>query len=71
MIWVNGKLIEQEHFSAGELKIKLFGCGMGHVDIVWHYENDAENNLLHLIWFLVYDANIPNCNGIPNLSDES
>lgn len=42
MIWVNGKLIEQEHFSAGELKIKLFGCGMGHVDIVWHYENDAE-----------------------------
>jgi ribose-phosphate pyrophosphokinase len=42
MIWVNGKKIEQEHFSAGELKIKLFGCGNERMDIVWHYENDAE-----------------------------
>lgn len=42
MIWVNGKEIAQEHFSAGELKIKLFGCGKERMDIVWHYENDAE-----------------------------
>ena len=42
MIWVNGKKIEQDHFSAGELKIKLFGCGKERMDIVWHYENDAE-----------------------------
>ena len=42
MIWVNGKEIVQEHFSAGELKIKLFGCGKERMDIVWHYENDAE-----------------------------
>lgn len=42
MIWVNGKEIEQEHFSAGELKIKLFGNGRTRVDLVWHYENDAE-----------------------------
>ena len=42
MIWVNGKKVEQDHFSAGELKIKLFGCGKERMDIVWHYENDAE-----------------------------
>ena len=42
MIWVNGKEIEQEHFSAGELKIKLFGNGRSRVDLVWHYESDAE-----------------------------
>ncbi len=42
MIWVNGKEIKQEHFSAGELKIKLFGNGRSRVDLVWHYENDAE-----------------------------
>jgi ribose-phosphate pyrophosphokinase len=42
VIWVNGKKIEQDHFSAGELKIKLFGCGKERMDIVWHYENDAE-----------------------------
>ena len=42
MIWVNGKKIEQDHFSAGELKIKLFGCDKERMDIVWHYENDAE-----------------------------
>ena len=42
MIWVNGKKIEQDHFSAGELKIKLFSCGKERMDIVWHYENDAE-----------------------------
>jgi len=42
VIWVNGKEIAQEHFSAGELKIKLFGCGKERMDIVWHYENDAE-----------------------------
>lgn len=42
MIWVNGKEIKQEHFSAGELKIKLFGNGRTRVDLVWHYENDAE-----------------------------
>lgn len=42
MIWVNGKEIKQEHFSAGELKIKLFGNGRTRVDLVWHYENDSE-----------------------------
>jgi ribose-phosphate pyrophosphokinase len=42
VIWVNGKEIKQDHFSAGELKIKLFGCGKERMDIVWHYENDAE-----------------------------
>ena len=42
MIWVNGREIAQEHFSAGELKIKLFGNGKSCVDLVWHYENDAE-----------------------------
>jgi ribose-phosphate pyrophosphokinase len=42
MIWVNGKEITQEHFSAGELKIKLFGNGRSRVDLVWHYESDAE-----------------------------
>lgn len=42
MIWVNGKEIKQEHFSAGELKIKLFGNGRTRVDLVWHYESDAE-----------------------------
>lgn len=42
MIWVNGKEITQDHFSAGELKIKLFGNGRSRVDLVWHYENDAE-----------------------------
>ena len=43
MIWVNGKEIEQGHFSAGELKIKLNPISISHrVDVVWHYENDAE-----------------------------
>lgn len=42
MIWVNGKEVKQEHFSAGELKIKLFGNSRSRVDLVWHYENDAE-----------------------------
>ena len=42
MIWVNGKEIKQENFSAGELKIKLFGNGRTRVDLVWHYESDAE-----------------------------
>ena len=42
MIWVNGKEIVQEHFSAGELKIKLFPSSREVVDVVWHYENDAE-----------------------------
>ena len=42
MIWVNGKEIAQEHFSAGELKIKLFPSSREVVDVVWHYENDAE-----------------------------
>lgn len=42
MIWVNGKEIKQEHFSAGELKIKLFGNSRSRVDLIWHYENDAE-----------------------------
>ena len=41
-ICVNGKKIEQDHFSAGELKIKLFGCGKERMDIVWHYENDVK-----------------------------
>ena len=42
MIWVNGKEIVQEHFSAGELKINLFPSSKEVVDVVWHYENDAE-----------------------------
>ena len=42
MIWVNGKEIAQEHFSSGELKIKLFPSSREVVDVVWHYENDAE-----------------------------
>lgn len=42
MIWVNGKKIEQDHFSAGELKIKLWPSNRSRIDLVWHYENDAE-----------------------------
>jgi ribose-phosphate pyrophosphokinase len=42
MIWVNGKEIVQDHFSAGELKIKLQPTTRDRVDIAWHYENDAE-----------------------------
>ena len=42
MIWVNGKEIAQEHFSAGELKIKLWPSNKSRIDLVWHYENDAE-----------------------------
>lgn len=43
MIFVNGKKIEQEHFSAGELKIKLpaYPCSQ-RINILWRYENDAE-----------------------------
>ena len=42
MIWVNGKKIEQDHFSAGELKINLWPSSKSRIDLVWHYENDAE-----------------------------
>ena len=42
MIWVNGKKVEQDHFAAGELKIKLWPSNRSRIDLVWHYENDAE-----------------------------
>lgn len=42
MIHVNGMLIEQHHFGAGELNIKLFGCGGERVSIIWNYESDEE-----------------------------
>ena len=42
MIYVNGKEITQDHFSAGELKIKLRPSIRDRVDIAWHYESDAE-----------------------------
>lgn len=41
MIHVNGKLIEQHHFGAGELNIKLEPIE-GNVDIIWNYEYDGE-----------------------------
>ncbi len=41
MIHVNGKLIEQHHFGAGELNIKLEPIE-GNVDITWNYEHDGE-----------------------------
>lgn len=41
MIHVNGKLIEQHHFGAGELNIKLEPIE-GNVDIAWNYEHDGE-----------------------------
>lgn len=41
MIRVNGKLIEQHHFGAGELNIKLEPIE-GNVDIIWNYEHDGE-----------------------------
>ena len=41
MIYVNNKVIEQNHFSAGELKINLYPY-QGPVDVRWIYENDAE-----------------------------
>ena len=41
MIHVNGKLIEQHHFGAGELNIKLEPIE-GNVDIIWNYEHDGE-----------------------------
>ena len=42
MIHVNGELIEQHHFGAGELNIKLFGCGQETIRILWNYESDEE-----------------------------
>lgn len=42
MIYVNGQGVKQEHFSAGELKIKLNPSSRATIDIIWHYENDAE-----------------------------
>jgi ribose-phosphate pyrophosphokinase len=42
MIHVNGALIEQHHFGAGELNIKLFGCGQETMRILWNYESDEE-----------------------------
>lgn len=41
MIHVNGRLIEQHHFGAGELNIKLEPIE-GNVDIAWNYEHDGE-----------------------------
>lgn len=41
MIHVNGELIEQHHFSAGELEIKLEPIE-GNVGITWNYESDEE-----------------------------
>lgn len=41
MIHVNGKLIEQHYFGAGELNIKLEPIE-GNVDITWNYEYDGE-----------------------------
>ena len=41
MIHVNGKLIEQHHFGAGELNIKLEPIE-GNVGITWNYEHDGE-----------------------------
>ena len=42
MIWVNGREVVQDHFAAGELKIKLWPSNKSRIDLVWHYENDAE-----------------------------
>ena len=42
MIHVNGVLIEQHHFGAGELNIKLFNCGKERINILWNYESDEE-----------------------------
>lgn len=43
MIFVNGEKIEQEHFSAGELKIKLTPVSIDtNIGILWRYESDAE-----------------------------
>lgn len=43
MIHVNGKLIEQHHFGAGELNIKLDPLyRSSNIDITWNYESDAE-----------------------------
>lgn len=42
MIYVNGNIVTQDHFSAGELKIKLHPSTRDRIDIAWHYENDAE-----------------------------
>ena len=42
MIYVNGRQIEQNHFSAGELKINLQPSVRTTIDIAWHYESDAE-----------------------------
>lgn len=42
MIWVNGKEVVQDHFAAGELKIKLWPSNKSRIDLVWHYESDAE-----------------------------
>lgn len=42
MIYVNGQGVKQEHFSAGELKIKLNPSSRATIDIIWNYENDSE-----------------------------
>ena len=42
MIWVNGKEVVQDHFAAGELKIKLWPSNKSRIDLIWHYESDAE-----------------------------
>lgn len=43
MIFVNGEKIEQNHFSAGELKIQLRAYdATQRINILWRYENDAE-----------------------------
>ena len=43
MIYVMGREIKQEHFSAGELKIKLQPYeSLETIEISWYYENDSE-----------------------------
>ena len=43
MFHVNGRLVEQHHFPAGELDIKLHPLhGAERIDIVWNYEGDSE-----------------------------
>lgn len=43
MIHVNGMLVEQHHFGAGELNLKLDpAVGFANIHILWNYESDEE-----------------------------
>ena len=43
MIHVNGRLVDQHHFGAGELNIKLDpAIGFDSIHILWNYESDEE-----------------------------